>query len=127
MTDAGGARPASDVDALIERRPKMVDDAYVMEWVDEAAAALVQLREENARLRETEESAGRIIASEMKMAMLQSDTLRRAEGRVVERNGQFWIDCGDKPEPPKAKVKCPKCGKRVSPIGLDQHHRDAHK
>ena len=51
---------------------------------------------------------------------------RRAEGRVVERNGPFWIDCGDKPEPPKAKVKCPKCGKRVSPIGLDQHHRDAH-
>ena len=55
MTDAGGARPASDVDALIERLRKEADDVegYTGEALREAAAALVQLREENARLRKS--------------------------------------------------------------------------
>ena len=45
--DAGGARPASDVDALIER---LIDDERNDLLGVHAAAALVQLREENARL-----------------------------------------------------------------------------
>ena len=61
LKDAGGARPASDVDALIERLEKdaiawgLVFDSTVSASTTaalerEAAAALVQLREENARL-----------------------------------------------------------------------------
>ena len=51
---------------------------------------------------------------------------RRAAGRVVERNGEFWIDCGDKKPQPVAKVKCPTCGRKVKSVGLWQHQRDAH-
>ena len=43
--------PAPDLDALIERRPmaSAMNTWTMNEWMDEAAAALVQLREENAR------------------------------------------------------------------------------
>ena len=46
LRDAGGARPASDVDALIERLRKEADDVegYTGEALREAAATLVQLR-----------------------------------------------------------------------------------
>jgi DNA-directed RNA polymerase subunit RPC12/RpoP len=30
-------------------------------------------------------------------------------------------------EPPKPKVKCPTCGRKVRAIGLKQHQRDTHK
>lgn len=54
---------------------------------------------------------------------------RRSMGREVERNGDFWIDCGQK-KPAKArslaKVKCPTCGRKVKHNGLKDHQRDAH-
>ena len=54
LRDAGGARPASDVDALVASLSKSckVADSCPECALDraEAAAALVQLREENARL-----------------------------------------------------------------------------
>ena len=57
LRDAGGARPASDVDALIEQFPEInpgnygEDDAIALNnWGIDAVAALAELREENARL-----------------------------------------------------------------------------
>lgn len=49
---------------------------------------------------------------------------RRADGRIIEANGKFWIDCGDKLMPLKAKVTCILCGRKVR--GLADHQRDAH-
>ena len=67
LRDAGGARPASDVDALIERLEKdaiawgLVFDSTVSASTTaalerEAVNALVQLRDENARLDRERES-----------------------------------------------------------------------
>jgi len=50
---ATSAGPTPDLDALIERKPDtghLDRDLEKDQWIDEAAAALVQLREENARL-----------------------------------------------------------------------------
>ena len=56
LRDAGGARPASDVDALIEQFPEInpgnygEDDAIALNnWGIDAVAALAELREKNAR------------------------------------------------------------------------------
>jgi len=62
LRDAGGARPTSDVDALIERLQgfnppdrTIASQRDYSQAIHDAAAALVQLREENARLRAGEE------------------------------------------------------------------------
>jgi len=52
LRDAGGARPASDVDALIERLLRYSIRINGELMMAQAAAALVQLREENARLKD---------------------------------------------------------------------------
>ena len=62
---------APDLDALIERRPKLVDDAYVMEWIHEAAAALVQLRERIAAL---EAENARLVVEFHKVEVLWKET-----------------------------------------------------
>ena len=82
LRDAGGARPASDVDALIERRPKMVDDAYVMEWVGEAAAALVQLRDSEALVR------GKIVEQ-----MIKIEWLERMKQNYYDEAVKGWSKC----------------------------------
>ena len=59
LRDAGGARPASDVDALIERLQgfnppdrTIASQRDYSQAIHDAAAALIQLREENARLKD---------------------------------------------------------------------------
>jgi hypothetical protein len=38
--------------------------------------------------------------------------------------GEGCLDSTKKPKP--EKVQCPKCGKRVKPVGLSDHMRDVH-
>ena len=59
LRDAGGARPASDVDALIERFPEIhpgnygEDDAIALNnWGIEAIAAITELRDSEALARD---------------------------------------------------------------------------
>jgi hypothetical protein len=60
LRDAGGARPTSDVDALIERLQgfnppdrTIASQRDYSQAIHDAAAALVQLRDENARVEAT--------------------------------------------------------------------------
>jgi len=53
---------------------------------------------------------------------------RRKAGRVVEPNGKFYVDGGErKSTPTPKKVICPTCNKRVKAAGLSDHHRDKHE
>ena len=96
LRDAGGARTPSDVDALIERINALADCSYwatagwdipgdatqvIGRLAVQAAAALVQLRDENARL----------IESEMRMAILQSETYQRSQ---LLHDGRDWTAAG---------------------------------
>jgi hypothetical protein len=52
---------------------------------------------------------------------------RKAAGHKVRGTGLGgWQDLGPRPEPPKAKVRCPICNRKVWPNGLADHQRDAH-
>jgi hypothetical protein len=52
---------------------------------------------------------------------------RKADGRMIRGTGiGGYQDIGARPEPPKAKVKCPTCGRKVKHNGLLDHQRDAH-
>ena len=80
LRDAGGARPTSDVDALIERLNSNTDKWYCRD----AAAALVQLRDENAEYRDGEygvnKLAQRVASAEIRaeLAEAELDTQNRA-------------------------------------------------
>ena len=74
LRDAGGARPASDVDALIERELQIADGETMLGWDGDArdrrkvVAALVQLRDSEALAR------GKIAEQMIEIARLQDDT-----------------------------------------------------
>jgi len=84
LRDAGGARPTSDVDALIERLQgfnppdrTIASQRDYSQAIHDAAAALVQLREENARL-DRERESNWILANSSRVRA------ERAEARVAE-------------------------------------------
>ena len=53
---------------------------------------------------------------------------RKAVGRMIRSTGLGgYQDIGKRPEPPKAKVTCPTCGRKVKHNGLSDHQRDAHR
>ena len=100
--DAGGARPASDVDALIERckawaAPEcpasriMLDDRELRDDMNAAAAALVQLRDSEALAR------GQIAEQMIEIARLTerltkfNEARERAEARVEQRDKQIAV------------------------------------